>query len=366
MTPAAGPSPRVQFVVVALVVVAGFAAIDVVFSRTAGPRVAGTEVVDIRSPDALAAKLEYLRTFDGYKCALLGDSLIVGQSMRDHGDADWRAHTLNVLLDQRLRERVPGRPVLVMNLGSNGAVPADLEELARIIEPLAPDLIVADIGLRSFSGDFRGPDRMTQPWLADFPTPAPDRPVVAADPNRHPVDRAIADGLAAHWALYRTRDLQQGLAFDGSPRDAVARWRDAHARREPARPAEDVDTQVELLFKARSRYAGIDLGPGGEQRQAFERLLRRWAAGRARAVLFYAAENPDVRDELLPPERYAELRRELLDLIRPAISSRLGFHPGATDVPASRYLDHVHVDAGGYRMLADDLWPTIEQVMSAK
>src|SRR5256885_8527017 len=121
-----GPSPRLQFFLVAATLVAAFALADVVYTRTAESRVAGTEVVELRSPEALAAKLEYLRTFDGYKCVLLGDSIIVGASMREHGDADWRAHTLNVLLEERLREVLPGRPVLVMNLGSNGAVPADL------------------------------------------------------------------------------------------------------------------------------------------------------------------------------------------------------------------------------------------------
>jgi hypothetical protein len=352
-----GPTPRLQFALVAATLLIAFALADVVYTRTAEPRVAGTEVVELRSPEALAAKLEYLRRFDGYKCVLLGDSVIVGASMREHGDAGWRAHTLGVLLEGRLREALPGRPVLVMNLGSNGCVPADLDEFARVIDPLAPDLIVADFGLRSFSADFAGPNRLTQPWLAGFPTPSPDRPVAAANPDRHPVDRAVADELAAHWALYRTRDLQQGLVFEGTPRDAVTRWRDA--RQQKASPADDFDRRVELLFKARARYARIDLSPAGEQWQAFERFVHRLAGSKSRVLLFYAAENPDVRDELIDPARYADLRGRLAGAIRPVVSDRLRYHPGAQTIPAAHYLDHVHIDAAGYQLLLDELWPTL-------
>jgi lysophospholipase L1-like esterase len=354
-----GPSPRVQFALVAATLVVAFALADVVYTRTAEPRVAGTEVVELRSPEALAAKLEYLRTFDGYKCVLLGDSIIVGASMREHGDADWRAHTLNVLLEERLREVMPNRPILVMNLGSNGAVPADLDELARIVTPLAPDLIIGDFGLRSFSADFAGKDRYTQPWLAKFLTPSPDRPVVAADQDRHPVDRIVADELASHWSLYRSRDLQQGLLFEGAPRDAVARWRDAREKKDTSTAQDDFDRQVELLFKARSRYASIDLSPTGEQRRAFESFVQRLAGSRSRVLLFYGTENPDVRDELLDPKRYADLRGQLANIIQPSLSERFRAHPGARNIPGRRYLDHVHIDADGYRMLVDELWPDL-------
>src|SRR5262245_60202790 len=87
-----GPSPRRQFALVAATLVVAFVLARAVSTGTAEPRVSGTEVIELRSPEALAAKLEYLRTFDGYKCVLVGDSIIVGQSMREHGDADWRAH----------------------------------------------------------------------------------------------------------------------------------------------------------------------------------------------------------------------------------------------------------------------------------
>jgi lysophospholipase L1-like esterase len=366
VTPSTGPSPRVQFALLAALIVSAFAGIEMAFSRMAEPSLAGTDVVDIRSADALAARLEYLRRFNGYKCVLLGDSLIVGQSMRDHGDPDWHLHTLGVLLDQRLRLLMPGRTVLVMNLGSNGAVPADLNELGRILAPLAPDLFIVDVGLRSFSTDFKGQNRMTLPWLVEFPTPALDRPVVASDPGRHPADRAIADGLAAHWALYRTRDLQQDRVFEGTPRDAVSHWRDSQVRRQPAPASDDFDAKVELLFKARSRYAAVDLSADGDQRQAFERFVRRLAKANDRTMIFYASENPDVKDQLLDPERYAKLRGQLFDTIRPTLSDRFHYHVGAEPIPAARYLDHVHIDAEGYILLAQELWPSIEAIIRAQ
>src|SRR5260370_41796291 len=85
-------------------------------------------VVDIQHPTTLMAKLDRLRSAPGPKIVLVGDSLIYGGILEEFDDPDWREHGLAEQLAVELRER-PGYHPFVMNLGINGALPADLEYL---------------------------------------------------------------------------------------------------------------------------------------------------------------------------------------------------------------------------------------------
>src|SRR5437763_16600482 len=115
-------------------------------------------VVDIQHPATLAAKLDRLRAVPGPKVVLLGDSLVYGGTLAEHGDRDWRAHGLGEQLAAELRDR-PGWPPFVMNLGIHGARPADLEYLIPLVMASGVDWIVFDVHLRPFSSDFSPPDR---------------------------------------------------------------------------------------------------------------------------------------------------------------------------------------------------------------
>ena len=54
-----------------------------------------------------------------------------------------------------------------MNLAINGsALPADVERMAELIKSCPIDLLVFDLGLRSFSADFCQPDKLlSRDWL---------------------------------------------------------------------------------------------------------------------------------------------------------------------------------------------------------
>src|SRR5688572_10247288 len=124
--------------------------------------------VDIQHPSTLLVKLDRLRTAPRPKVVLVGDSLVYGGVLEEFGDADWRSHGLDEQLADEI-EQQSGRRPFVMNLGMNGALPADLEALVPLVAACEVDWIVLDIHLRPLSTDFSAPDRqMSRPWLREL------------------------------------------------------------------------------------------------------------------------------------------------------------------------------------------------------
>src|SRR4051794_30903240 len=103
------------------------AALAIVCDFGAGHAVYGSgilaEAMDIASPDTYLAKLNMLHRHRGLRVALVGDSQVVGEAMRDHGDAAWREHTLDRALEHQLRATAQFEGALVVSLGANGLLP---------------------------------------------------------------------------------------------------------------------------------------------------------------------------------------------------------------------------------------------------
>src|SRR5207249_9354125 len=91
---------------------------------------------------------------------------IYGYGLYENGDLDWRKHTLPRLIEGRLANLMVHQDVLVMNLGMNGATPADIERLTQLVMTSGVDLLVLNLSLRSFSADFSSPEaQFSRPWL---------------------------------------------------------------------------------------------------------------------------------------------------------------------------------------------------------
>lgn len=324
------------------------------------------QTVDIQTPATLYLKLEEIRKFEGMKVVVLGDSLIFGRTMRDKGDKDWQKHTLASQLQRALIDKYPGRPVLVSNLGMNGTLPADLDNLVRIVLPLKPDLIIFDLTLRSFSRDFdRDNDAETRPWLDDLSVTANGN--YSSATGRAEIGRLIQDQLVNHWFFYRLRDFLQSLLFGGNPvtfftstRNAIDDWLRPRAKGNES----DLDDLV-LLMRARSRYANIDLAADNPQRQALDRTMKRLADAGQKALIFYATENPKVLPELLPKEKFDELQLQLARIIDPKPPSRVFVGPLAV-YSASDFIDHVHLNQGGYARLRDELIKRLDGMLGPR
>jgi len=324
------------------------------------------EAVDIQTPATLFAKLDYLRHFDGMRVVLLGDSVVYGGALGEHGDRDWRQRDLSALLRQRLDQAFPGRRVCVMNLGMNGALPADVEQVGRLLRGCPVDLWIMDVGLRSFSSDFcEEGKRLSRPWLADLDIDAHGSCYFRDASNWFAEIEARASALALnHCAVYRLRDFLQARAFNLCPADSCRDLRDRANRTLQARAVRNSsDDDLVLLLKARQRLSSISLEPDHPQRQALERLLAGLRERGEKVVVFYARENPDVIDELIDRERYARLSAKLCGLIESGSPENIAFVPGVTAIPPECYLDHVHVDARGYQILVDHLWMRIRPML---
>jgi len=324
------------------------------------------DLVDIQTPSILYAKLEYLRRFPGYKVAMLGDSVVFGHALAEHGDPLWREHNIGCLIEERIRREVPDRDVLVMNLALNGALPADVDRMEQFAASCGMDLLIFDVGLRSFSSDFSRPEAVySRPWLARISYGPGGR--LALGRSSPSLGQAV-EGAAVSFALqylplYRLRDLLQYRFLDGPPREAVAalRLRLNRALGAPARPAED--DEIVLLLKAQRRFQGINLAADNPQRHALERLLARVAASRQKALVFYAKEDPARIDNLIDPERYRGLRAELDGLIAHYTGPDLVYQPPLASLQPQDYLDHSHVTYAGYQLLAAAMWDRLRPLV---
>lgn len=326
-------------------------------------------IVDIQSPATLYAKLDEVRRFEGAKVVLLGDSLVFGRTMRDHGDRDWQKHTLDVQLQEHLRERFPYRPVMAVNLGMNGVLPTDLDQLVRIIAPLKPDLVVLDVSLRAFSRDFDAQEQQqTRPWLASMRLTPEGRYVVATGDAG--IDDRLRDSAVNNLQLYRIRDFVRSVLFDGEPSRLVLALRgqlDNWLKTGPFAAAPQVDgafDDIVLLMRARARYNSVDLAADNPQRQAIERTLQRLTEAGQKTLVFYATENPEVLPDLMDGDKAGALRRELAQIVTSRLPPNSAYI-GPLDIfrPAN-FLDHVHLTAEGYRMLAARIGERAEALLA--
>lgn len=297
---------------------------------------------DIQSPEMLAVKLDALRKFVGIKVVVFGDSLAFGRTMRDHGDENWVQNGLPAKLHAALSQKFEGRDIMVANLGMNGILPADMDQLVRILDGIKPDLLIFDLTLRSFSREFaESPARMSRPWLAEMG-------------RGHKT-------LADFWYLYRLRDTLQALVFDGPPSAWVVAKRNALDAWVKGKEAQTADPLL-LLMRARGRYDQIDVAADNPQVQALESLLSRAAASNRKVIAFYGTENADMLPDLMDKRTYAKLQKQLKAIMAKGGQSASWVGPLAVYTPED-YLDHVHLNAQGYDKLVARLLPLAEAAL---
>jgi lysophospholipase L1-like esterase len=359
-----------ELALIAGIVIAVLAILDQFIGRAVEPKVIN-RVVDIQTESTLKAKLDHLAAFQGKRVVLIGDSVVLGLTLKDTGDANWESKTLTAELQRRLEEAYPGEPILVTNLALNGALPADLDRLVELVLPAKPDLIILDVGLRGFSWDFTAPESVhSRDWLR---RPGAARP---RGMNRYlagirkAMDRAVNEPLRRNWQLLRLRDLAPQTVLGSDFRQWLVVQREALRTSVESLYEEPLDDlgadELELVLKARTRFETIYLREEHPQRQALVTMLARLRAADQPALIFYARENPELRNQVLRPERYYELRTEFDGLVTSHLGPTVQYHPGVTTLDAELYLDLVHVDAEGFRRMIEAFWPQIEQLLASR
>lgn len=313
-------------------------------------------VIDIQTPQELLPKLEALRRHSGPKVVVTGDSLIYGETMRQHGDRDWRNHTLPVLLEHVLRTNHPDEELLVMNFGINGFLPGDLEHLARLLASCEVDWLILDIHLRPFSADF-SPERarLARPWLKQIEDVDGTFHYVPTDADlKQQFERPPWEAYRHVSPTYARREAVQSEALENSTTAAIQA-----GRRRLVGPIDRKEPDVGLqLLQLRDRLATVEITDDNPQIQAFDRAMRTWTKTGGRALVFYAKENPQLLDDVIDPKRYLELRSDLEERIRDRYPG-LVYVPPAPGLAPEHYLDFSHLNHSGYRVLTEYLRPFI-------
>lgn len=291
------------------------------------------DVVDIQTPSVLENKLDVFAGHAGLKIALLGDSVPFGRSMREHGDTAWRAHTLDRVLEHKLRETLPESNVYVANFGMNGALPSDTNSVVRGVIAAGADLIVADVTLRSFSGDFSSPEAaFSRTWLRDF----------RWEPHTEWYG----------WFLYDFREFFQWRLLEGTPSEAAATiLQMANNALEGNHAKEDL---LLTLLKARQRYSTVTLDEHNPQVLALKETMRLSAEAGIPLLLFYATENPALIDQILSSDFRYSLLSELDSLVRTSAADVAYLGPNNL-LQTKHFLDVVHLDAEGYHLIGEDI-----------
>jgi hypothetical protein len=320
-----------------------------------------SQVIDIQTPGALYAKLEYLRRFEGRRIVFIGDSVIYGRRMEEAGDAQWQAHTIPAQVGQRLNALRPQHDImtktLVMNLAMNGALPADLEQVVRLVTPLKPDCIVADISLRAFSADFipEG-SRFSRSWLAGMHVD--DRFNLRTEaPLGEAFETALRDFATSNWQVYQLRDFAQWRIFDGQPAGAVRRirdWLDQKMLSKPVAASDPLD-DILLTMRAKNRHDSITMAAENPQLAALKRMLDQLANSQQCAMFFYATEEKKQLTELIDTARYQKLQGELARLFVDYAARGIMYVPPLDSIPSVHYLDYGHLDAAGNAIVAGRL-----------
>lgn len=333
-----------------LVLVICLTGIDLVIQRSVQGTALLTEATEINSPATVFAKVDALRKFRGLKIAVVGDSLVYGRSLEEHGFEPWREKNLTAALESAFSDMPRGQDTMVMNFGMNGITPSELEKLVTLVMSAEPDFILMDVTLRSFSRDFEDLGELSRPWLAEMRID-PQSGALSIHDRKAPVESAMSAVMIKSYFLYRIREIVQFRLLGAQPKEFFAKIRDkANALLQGVPDNSYFPDELILQLKAQQRYAEVDLNDDNPQWLAYQRLLKTIKAGKQKAVVFYATEKPDIRESLMDDVTYQAMISKIAAVT--TLNSQIRFVGPLSELQPEEFLDHVHLTPLGYRVLA--------------
>jgi hypothetical protein len=336
-----------------------FAGADFLIRGLANSTHLASQAVDIQAPDTYLAKLALVHQFPGRAIAVIGDSQIVGHAMAEHGDPYWRQHTLDRALIAKLAANPLTSEYFAVNFGANGLLPADIEVMAGDVSNAGAAAIVFNISLRSFSAAFNKPDtEFARPWLKTLCRDTHLSLPRACDGAG--ISGRIQEFLTQHWRLYQLLGMLEDRFIGGRLRDALVNL--TNQALSGARSSEDVDDMLLLMLRARARFASVSFNEAHLEARALARTLLALRQSSIPTVIYYSPENPAQFSEIMDPERAARNRSALLSAVNSYASPQLIVAP-PIDVPAENFLDYMHVNADGYRIVAARLFADLTELL---
>jgi hypothetical protein len=289
---------------------------------------------------------------------LVGDSVLAGDVMATRV-ADWESQRV---LDHMRAELGVDSNAELRQVAFDGLLPIDALHVLAELDRLDPDgevRFVFELNLRYFSSHYVEQRDCSRPSLCELGRTPEQAKATAVE---HAARGLVATGKLAHdWLERRApihRHRPQLDQVDLGELDGLAVARSVEA----ATPAEA--TQTEGLARVQAHYRDDLTAPDHAQLDALAQIIERLRArGRPAALFFTPLEDEFVAMTLTPNglgRRYEQLARyvhergleppgsrhrppiELLDLDHPLFGSEY-------------FLDHVHLDPEGNRMLALNL-----------
>jgi hypothetical protein len=307
-----------------------------------------TTVLDIQTPETLCEKVTFARKFVGRKILIVGDSLAFGRAMRDHGDTKWRDHELGAALGRTLPQS--DQPTLILNLGLNGGLPADQVVILKLLSGVVFDAIISTISIRSFATDFAtDKTSFSRAWMMQARCPYVQTGVQTGPTS---VLAGFDQMALSTSALLRSRDLIQRALFDGTPRDFFSELAARLQTREVAKHPFPGPEDPQVLLLAKGRFARISLDEPHAQVAALKEFRRLSKVAAHKVIFVYGKEASKLLPSLISKATYAGHRQRLRVLVAPDDSVA---YLDQLEIPSARYIDYVHVDAEGYRLIATEI-----------
>jgi lysophospholipase L1-like esterase len=309
---------------------------------------------DIQTPETLCHKIATLRQFNGRRILVMGDSLALGEAMKAKGNLNWREQEIGSALGDALPSDT--RPTLIMNLGMNGGLPADQARILEMLKGEKLDAVVSFISIRSFSGDFSKPDdAYSRKWFSQL----------QAHPTLGCITRSDTESSGLHLkqffrenlSLLRNSDLLQRVFFDTSLRNWLEAGLKAQGSKTP-QTAANAETSPEVLLLARRRFLNISFQAPHLQVAAIKEIREAVPMQTARTVFVYGQESSRNLPSLLNRQLYNQHRLSLATLLSPGCSVS---YIDRLLMPPERYIDYVHVDSEGYKLMARAIGDSLAQ-----
>jgi hypothetical protein len=322
--------------------------------------------VDIQSRDALRAVAARLGR-GGESAGFVGSSLVFGRHLEAIHGARWPQYTLSSRYASLARQS--DHPVHAVNLGVEGVLFDELDCIAAEALAQRPAQLFVQVSPRPFATDFADGDADGETHL--------ERGLCA---NRaRLLDRLtgpLRDAAFDHLAILHHRDVAQFAWLSAPPRLALvsalrARLGLATPGAQPTATVESEDDwdapaseeeaavlrEMAWRIRAARRYDSIEVRASHPQAASLRALIRTLAgAGSTRVVLFYLEEDMSSLAEQADLSHFARQRAAFVAMIeRLARPARIPFIVVRTSEIGPHYVDHVHVDAEGYRRLAERL-----------
>jgi len=325
---------------------------------------------DIQSPSHLKPKFDQIAAdvaTGKNVIVLIGDSLWFGATMGEHGDQEWRRHTLDKQLTEAISNRftatnsnhISALSPSIINLSYNGMLPHEMQILSQHVRTLGAQGVIIDIALRSVSQDFQSPNDVSRSWLRELEV-TPDGAISynrqdKRDDILHRISHGISNFLINNLSLFGWRAQLRQEFFGGNP----SAWSTKFATGWKGTNNAPL-SQAMALLKTKKRYQSASFNPNQNvQSQALMEIFS-MADENFSVLAVYAELNPAIYQRVVEPKTLEKERANLAKMIQTAQNSYLGFIPKIQGLEGTMFLDLVHVNKDGYRFYSNAIIPFIE------